>query len=45
MLENEPHAGPRSIRLQLSLSGWNKSIEKHLFDASVIVKIFDVAET
>jgi len=44
MLENEPHARPRSIRLQFSIPGWNKSIEKHLLDASMIMEVFDVAK-
>ena len=43
-LKRRPHTGPGSIGLQLSLPGWNKSIEEHRLNARVIVEVFDVAK-
>jgi hypothetical protein len=42
-LELEAKAGSRQIRFQFSRDRGQGSIEQHMFDARMIVKVFDVS--
>jgi hypothetical protein len=42
--EFKPEPGPREVGKQHSLNGPDRSVKQHLFDADMIVKIFDVAQ-
>jgi hypothetical protein len=45
MFERQSQAWPRQVRLQRTMHPGEDAVEEHMFDASVIVEVFDMPHT